>query len=1104
MRSTVTGLTIRKLLGVLELGAQGDLVLLQSTNSILSLLNLAGQILRLHKKLLLGGVGVIQSTGQLVLLLVGLDNQALGHLAVLLHVGAVTHGLLKSSPGFLEIPLHASLVLLRLGLVLVDSIDLVAQLSHAVVMLLAKSSQCTLMSNVSLIEVRLQLDQLSLTLLVQLNLSAGVGANLSQPGAKVLKVPGQQGAILLSLGSVVALHGQLFVKLVNTGLELLDLLGVLGPKGLLVLNLSSNGGDLLVLALNSLAKLRVDTLKVGNSLLSQLEVTLNLPLLLLDIALSLLFTLKSVLTLIKGLLELALHLVEVVAPVLCGLDILLCLLPTLASGLLFLAQLDNHVFLVGNFIPEGADLGVLGVLVILALLNGRLEVLDLLPQSCSISSDLGSSLLDLVDLVVLTLDTGVGRINLLLQVVLGSLQPIGLVNDVLNGGSTRCQGKNKLVLLSGELGVDLNHGAAVSHGLVDVSLSDGNLLLVLLLVLSKLGALEVGLDRKPKLKPEPGLGHHVGTDGSLAGIEGHLLVLQLLELHPGGLTTGTSLQPGKDGANLVLPLLLHPAANAGPEEDQGVAQPELLLVQLDDVHHGLSGGLVVLGLGHSRGSNDVVPGLELGIGKLVGESSTADSNTGEHTVALVLVHNQAWFHTSGLLVGVGHHTTDEVGLGLVEGGHQVVELALEVGGDSLTALTLLPVLVLGSLQGLAGVILEALNGQRIAAVLDQFNNGVASAVMVLLQPSCQVVGDGGGVVDDGKVRVGVRAGVGLGELSPLAQKVGHELLGEGGIGCFWEEGLLLKDGKEGHGLLKHVNALLQIHAKVNVGPVQTLADVHFLLKGEHVGVEELLQLLVDVVDADLLEAVVVKDLKAGDVKDTDVGDLLHGWVAQGLVTLVHCNPEGTLVDGTGNAGNGVGGGGTGGTLLHPLGSDLQLGLAEVGDHPLTVNAEELGNFLAIGGILDLSLLFLADGNKVLGHVAHVHHAGSVLEHIVLHLCGEAKNVKGLISKLHVLLVVNGGHGQLALGHIPVVLDVIGQQALLLQVRNLVRHEVVEGVVATLQRLLVGETGLLEQVNDHVGSRQLSRGVEVDPDELSKPGGVVVPHSFCITPRLKDG
>merc|ERR1719458_1527582 len=660
-------------------------------------------------------------------------------------------------------------------------------------MLLAKSSQCTLMGNVSLIEVRLQLDQLSLTLLVQLNLSAGVGANLSQPGAKVLKVPGQQGAILLSFGSVVALHGQLFVKLVNTGLELLDLLGVLGPKGLLVLNLSGNGGDLLVLALNSLAKLRVDTLKVGNSLLSQLEVTLNLPLLLLDIALS----------------------------------------------LLFLAQLDNHVFLVGNFIPEGANLGVLGVLVILALLNGRLEVLDLVPQPSGISSDLGSSLLDLVDLVVLTLDTGVGGINLLLQVVLCSLQSVGLVNDVLNSRSTRCQCKNKLVLLSRELGVDLDHSTTISHSLVDVGLGNGDLLLILLLVLSKLGALEVGLDGKPKLEPEPGLGHHVGTDGSLASIQGHLLVLQFLELHPGGLASGTGLQPGEDGADLVLTLLLHPATNAGPEEDQGVAKPELLLVQLDNVHDSSGSSLVILGLGNGRGSDDVVPGLELRIGKLVGESSAADGNTSKHTVALVLVHHKAWLDASGLLVGVGHNTTDEVGLSLVEGGHQVIKLTLEVGGHSLAALALLPVLVLGSLQGLARVILEALDGQLVAAVLDQLNNGVVEGILVLLQPSSQVVGHSGGVVDDGEVRVGVRAGGRLRELGPLAQQVGHQLLSKGGVSGLGEERLLLKDGEEGHGLLKHVNALLQIHTEVDISPVQSLADVHLLFKCEHMLVEEL-------------------------------------------------------------------------------------------------------------------------------------------------------------------------------------------------------------------------------------------------------------------------
>ena len=70
----------------------------------------------------------------------------------------------------------------------------------------------------------------------------------------------------------------------------------------------------------------------------------------------------------------------------------------------------------------------------------------------------------------------------------------------LNSRSTGVQRKNELVLLSGKLGVDLDHGAAISHGLVDVGLGNGNLLLVLLLVLSKLSALEGGPRRKKKVK----------------------------------------------------------------------------------------------------------------------------------------------------------------------------------------------------------------------------------------------------------------------------------------------------------------------------------------------------------------------------------------------------------------------------------------------------------------------------------------------------------------------------------------------------------------------------------------------------------------------------
>ena len=85
------------------------------------------------------------------------------------------------------------------------------------------------------------------------------------------------------------------------------------------------------------------------------------------------------------------------------------------------------------------------------------------------------------------------------------------------------------------------------------------------------------------------------------------------------------------------------------------------------------------------------------------------------------LHNQGGFNASRLLVGVGHHTTDEVGLCLIESGHQVVELALEVGGDSLATLALLPVLVLGSLQGLARVVSKALDRKGVRSILDHLN-----------------------------------------------------------------------------------------------------------------------------------------------------------------------------------------------------------------------------------------------------------------------------------------------------------------------------------------------------------------------------------------------
>ena len=81
------------------------------------------------------------------------------------------------------------------------------------------------------------------------------------------------------------------------------------------------------------------------------------------------------------------------------------------------------------------------------------------------------------------------------------------------------------------------------------------------------------------------------------------------------------------------------------------------------------------------------------------------------------------------------------------------------------------------------------------------------------------------------------------------------------ISCLREKCLLLKDGKKTHRLLHELDGGLQIHAEVHHLPLDALPDVLLLLQHEHVVVEELLQLLVTEIDANLLEGVEFEDLK---------------------------------------------------------------------------------------------------------------------------------------------------------------------------------------------------------------------------------------------------
>merc|ERR1719188_2237295 len=285
--------------------------------------------------------------------------------------------------------------------------------------------------------------------------------------------------------------------LLNAGHQLLGLLGVLGSKGSLIVNLGRQSRSLLLLARNSSKKLSLDTLKIRDGLLGQLQVSLKLPLGLLNISLDLLLTLKSILSLIKSLLKLSLYSGQMVALVLSSLDVLLGLLSAVSNRSLLLAQLANHVGLVSNLILQGSDLVILVGSVLLSRGKDSLKVGD-------ISLELGNGGVDLLDLslksnllLLLSLDTGIDSIKLLLDISSLTFNSSGFVNNLLDGRSTRLQSKRQLSLLSHKAIIDSLDLASGLKSLTNVGLSKFNLVLILLLELAKLCTLEVGLDGHP-------------------------------------------------------------------------------------------------------------------------------------------------------------------------------------------------------------------------------------------------------------------------------------------------------------------------------------------------------------------------------------------------------------------------------------------------------------------------------------------------------------------------------------------------------------------------------------------------------------------------------
>ena len=166
--------------------------------------------------------------------------------------------------------------------------------------------------------------------------------------------------------------------------------------------------NILLLGSNHVFNVPLLSLKIIDRVLGHLEVSLNLPLLLLKTSSGLLLLVKASLQLVKSGLELRLDLVEVLHLLLGTLEILIGLGLGGGQVLLLLVELVDDLILLGNLVLEGPDGVVTVALLSLDLGDGELDILNVLLDSANaarVSLDLSGQgnpgvLLTLEDLIL--------------------------------------------------------------------------------------------------------------------------------------------------------------------------------------------------------------------------------------------------------------------------------------------------------------------------------------------------------------------------------------------------------------------------------------------------------------------------------------------------------------------------------------------------------------------------------------------------------------------------------------------------------------------------------------------------------------------------------
>merc|ERR1719295_1771121 len=281
-RSPLTRLIVTQSLHIIQLGSEGGLLFCTDVQVVVKVPDDAEKVGVFAGNLVLGGCKVTESQVGIIDFLVdgveSLQHFLVGHIGR----GLSPHHLICGSAGIGNLIHDQHLVLLDLALHLAKCVDLLSHLSGSIALLSLEVGKDRLLLDVGLFNVFSELVDLGLPLLVQFHLSSGGTAGFVQTLAQLVDLPRQIGPLPLGLCTSLALRLEFLLHGLNTALDLLDSLLGLGNQVLLIVQLGGELSVVLLFVTDGDLKIPLAALKLNDTILGHLQVSLNLPLLLLN------------------------------------------------------------------------------------------------------------------------------------------------------------------------------------------------------------------------------------------------------------------------------------------------------------------------------------------------------------------------------------------------------------------------------------------------------------------------------------------------------------------------------------------------------------------------------------------------------------------------------------------------------------------------------------------------------------------------------------------------------------------------------------------------------------------------------------------------------